>query len=137
MGAYCVTQYLILFTLLAWMLHLSAEDLAGGGLLAGCLLVAHIAEGHWVSAVLPRPVPFHRIQGGGLQVAHLFPLGLGALNASAFGGAYGALHSFAPRALVPAMAAAFSLVLFAYRAALPRAARFVTGRREKLVEVLG
>jgi hypothetical protein len=137
MAAYSVTQYAILFALLTWTMHPSVGQLVGGGLLAGCLLVTHVAEGHWVSAVLPRALPFHRIQAGGLQVAHLFPLILGAANATAFGGAYGALYAFAPRALVPAMALAFAGVLTLYGAALPRAARFVTGRREKLVEVLG
>jgi hypothetical protein len=137
MAAYSLTQYAILFALLSWTMHPGASDLVGGGLLAGCLLVTHLGEGHWISAILPRAVPFHRIQAGGLQVAHLFPLVLGAANATAFGGAYGALHSWAPRALVPTMAAAFALVLLAYAAALPRAARFVTRQREKLVEVLG
>jgi hypothetical protein len=137
MGLYCSVQYFILFALLGWMLRPSFHELLGSGLLAGCLLVAHIAEGHWVSAFLPRPVPFHRIQGGGLQAAHLFPLGLGALNATAFGGAYGALLSWAPTLLLPVMFATLSLVLLAYRAALPSAARFVTRQREKLVEVLG
>jgi hypothetical protein len=137
MATYCAAQYVILFLLLGWMMHPSMGEILASGLLAACLLVAHIAQGHWISAILPRPVPFHRIQGGGLQAAHLFPLILGGLNATAFGGAYGALLTWAPRALVPAMAAGLVLVLFAYRAALPRAASFVTSRRENLVEVLG
>jgi hypothetical protein len=137
MAAFCGVQYAVLFGLLEWMVHPSARELVGGVLLAGCLLVAHLAEGHWVSAAFPRPIPFHRIQGGGLQGAHLFPLGLGALNATAFGGAYGALLSWAPVALVPAMVVALGAVLLGYRALLPRAARYVTEKRERLVEVLG
>jgi hypothetical protein len=137
MAAYCTAQYAVLFVLLAWMVHPSVREIVGGSLLAGCLLVAHVAEGHWVSAAFPRPLPFHRMQGGGLQGAHLFPLGLGALNATAFGGAYGALLSWAPIVLVPAMLVAFAAVLLLYRALLPRAASYVTERRERLVEVLG
>ena len=137
MGVYCAVQYVVLFALLAWIIHPSAREIVGGGLLAGCLLVAHVAEGHWVSVAFPRPIPFHRMQGGGLQGANLFPLGLGALNATAFGGAYGALLSWAPVALVPAMMGVLALVLLGYRALLPRAARYVTERRERLVEVLG
>jgi hypothetical protein len=137
MVAYCSLQYAFLFALLGWMLQPSAREIVGGVLLAGCLLVAHVAEGHWVSAAFPRPIPFHRMQGGGLQGAHLFPLGLGAVNATAFGGAYGALLSWAPLALVPAMVGALAAVLLAYRALLPMAARYVTERRERLVEVLG
>ena len=40
-------------------------------------------------------------------------------------------------ALVPAMVGALVVVLLAYRAVLPMAARYVTERRERLVEVLG
>ncbi len=137
LAAYSAVQYAALLALLTFMVHPGATVIVGSALLGGCLVVAHVAQGHWVSVIFPRPLPFHRVQGGGLQGANLFPLGLGLLNAAVFGGAYGLVTRLAPRATVPAAAVLFALTLAGYAWLLPRAARFVERRQERLVEMLG
>ncbi len=137
LAAYGALQYALLFALFAVLVRPSAADLTSGALLGGSLLTAHVAEGHWLSALYPRPLSFQRFQGSGLSGVQLLTLGLGMLNGAVFGGIYAAVVATRPSAVVPAMGAVLVFVLVAYRALLPRAARFVSDRREKLVDVLG
>jgi hypothetical protein len=137
LAAYCAMQYGLLFFLMGLLMHIHTNHLVGGVLMGACLIGVQTAEGHFVSVVFPRPLSFSRLQPGGLEGANLIPLGLGLLNGTVCGGTYSMLLAFAPRALVPGMLLLLLFTLLAYAVSLKRAERFVTARRETLVQILG
>jgi hypothetical protein len=134
--AYSVLQNVFLLALLGFILRPSAREIVSAALLAATLAVAHSLEGHWISAIFPRPLAMHRMNSTGLSGANLLPLGAGIINGSVFGGIYALASWLAPGARIMVLAALLLLVLAAYRLLLPRAARFVESRRETVVEVL-
>jgi hypothetical protein len=79
----------------------------------------------------------HRMNSAGLSGANLLPLGVGMVNGAVFGALYALVSWQAPTARVAVLASLLVVLALAYRALLPRAARFVDGHREKLVELLG
>ena len=135
--AYSAVQFVLLFLMLVALVHPSWRDTCAAALLAACLSLAHVLEGHWLSAIYPRLLAMHRINSTGISGANLLPLGVGMANGAVFGGLYGLLTWLEPAARVPFLAALLVAVIAVYRLLLPRAAEFVNGRREKVVEVLG
>jgi len=135
--AYSALQNLFLLLLLGFVLRPDPRDALAAALLAGCLAVAHVLEGHWISAMYPRPLAMHRMNASGLSGANLLPLGVGMVNGALFGGIYALASWWKPEARVNVLLALLLVVVAVYRLALPRASGFVTSRRENVVEVLG
>jgi hypothetical protein len=135
--AYSAAQNALLLVLVAAVVRPSVSDTVSAGLLAACLALAHSLEGHWVSAVYPRPLAMHRMNSTGLSGANLLPLGVGMVNGAILAGLYALLSWRAPTLRVPVLALLLGALVVAYRALLPRASRFVERHREKLIEVLG
>jgi len=135
--AYVTAQNALLLVLLIPLVRPSAGDAASVTLLAAALSLSLALEGHWISVMYPRPLARDRMNATGLSNANLLPLGLGMVNAAAFGGLYALVSWLAPGARIPLLAAVVVAFAAAYRALLPRAARFVEDHRERLVEVLG
>ena len=135
--AYALMQNLLLLGLLGYIVRPGLTDVLAGAFLGGCLAVAHALEGHWISAMYPRPMAMHRMNAGGLAGANLLPLGAGLVNGAVFGGLYALVSVLTPEVRVPVLGGAFLLLVVAYAVLLPRASSFVTSRRETLVEVLG
>jgi hypothetical protein len=135
--AYCAAQNALLFVLLGFLLRPGPREVVAGVLLAGCVAMAHVIEGHWISALYPRPLAMHRMNPSGLSGANLLPLGIGMANGAVFGGFYALVSWVRPDATALALLPALLLLVAAYREQLPRAAAFVEGHRERLVEVLG
>jgi hypothetical protein len=135
--AYAAAQNALLLVLIGSALRPGVAELAAAILLAACLAVAHVLEGHWISVLYPRPVTMHRMSSMGLSGANLLPLGVGMVNGAVFGALYALMSWQAPLARVVMLLAVLLLLAFTYRALLPRAARFVDDHRERLVERLG
>jgi hypothetical protein len=138
-AVYQAVQALLLLLLLSASVRRSPLHAAAGLCLAACVSVAMTGLGHWTSAWIPRPLPrdsFRNARQAPL-VAWVGTAG-SILALLLFGGLYALFAWRAPAALLPAMAAALGLTLFAYRRlVLPLAARYLDGRREVLVQALG
>jgi hypothetical protein len=133
---YAAIQNLALLTLLAVVLRPAPMEIVGAAFLAAALAAAHVTEGHFLSAAYPRQLSMRRMNAQGLSTANLLPLLVGMLNAAFFGSVYAASARLTqgPRALL--MGLVLLVLAGVYRVLLPRAASFVTKRREAVVEIL-
>lgn len=134
---YSLAQNALLLGLLAVVLRPSPADAVASALLACSLAVAHALEGHWVSAIYPRPLAMHRMNSTGLSGASLLPLAAGLVNGTLFGGVYAIASRLPTGGRLALLASLLVFMVALYRAMLPAAARFVDGSRERVVEVLG
>jgi len=138
-AVYQAVQALLLLLLLSASVRRSPLHAAAGLLLAACVSVAMTGLGHWTSAWIPRPLPRDSFRNA-RQAPLVGWVGTAGsiLAVVLFGGLYALCAWRAPAALLPAMAAALGLTLFAYgKLVLPLAAKYLDGRREVLVQALG
>jgi hypothetical protein len=135
--AYVAVQNAVLLALIVATVRPDARDTLAVMLLAASLAVAHVLEGHWISAMYPRPLAMHRMNSTGLSGANLLPLGVGMLNAAVFGGIYAVASWVSPAERVVVLFALLVTMVAVYRGLLSRAASFVESRRERVVEILG
>jgi hypothetical protein len=140
LAAYQGLQMLILLGLMLLLGDLlSFRSGAAAVCLAGCLFLVQVSVGHWTSAWLPRPMP-----RDSLKNSHHSPLviwiglGIGSTAASVFCGLYLVMAWLAPGWLLPLFILLLATAGWSYwRLVLPRAARYLEGRREALAQALG
>ena len=138
LGAYMAVQALILVVLLGFVSHPPPMELAAGLGLATCFFWVQAAVGHFTSVAMPRAMPRDSLKSGGMSLMLvLISLGTTLGSTLVFGGAYVLCAWFMPAWLLPVMLGLAGLCGLGYWLLLPVAARFLSEKREKLVEVLG
>lgn len=138
LGAYLAVQGLILLLLLGLVSHPPPLELAAGLCLAACFFFVQAAVGHFTSVAMPRSMPRDSLKSGGMSLALvLISLGTTLGCSLVFGGTYMLCVWLAPAWLPVVMLGLAGLCGLGYRLVLPLAARFLSEKREKLVEVLG
>ena len=138
LGAYMAVQGLILLVLLGFVSHPPPLELAAGLSLAACFFFVQGAIGHFTSVVMPRAMPRDSLKSGGVPLLMvLASLGTTLGCSLLFGGAYVLCAWLLPAWLLPVMLGLAGLCGLGYWLLLPLAARFLSEKREKLVEVLG
>ena len=135
--AYIAIQNAFLLALLVVIVRPRPEEMLSVTLLAASLAFAQLLEGHWISAMYPRPLAMHRMNSTGLSGANLLPLGVGMVNAAVFGGLYAVVSWQTPAERMTILFSLLLTMIAVYRTLLPRAARFVESRRETVVNLLG
>lgn len=134
-----LTQAGILVLLASFAFGLHPGALVASLALGCCFFILQTAVGHWTSAWLPRLVPRDKLKNNAMPMPVLFlSFGITGSASGFFGGAYALLAWLAPAFLAPGMLLlAGGCGALYWHLVLPAAARFVEGRREKLVEILG
>ncbi|MEO8874979.1 MAG: hypothetical protein ABI461_05280 [Polyangiaceae bacterium] len=138
LALYQAAQSVLLSLLLPFACHVTPNEIAAGLLMTACFFFVQSSVGRFTSVSMPRAVSRTQMRASSTPVTLvLLGLAISAGSSAVFGGAYGLMLHFEPRALVPVMGALALTTFFIHQSLTARTAIFAARNRDRLLAALG
>jgi hypothetical protein len=142
LAVYQGSQVLLLLGVFGSMHRLGPTQALAATCLSGCQLLLNVSVGHWSSIQFPRALPRNMFKNttntSSSPLLSVISLGATVIGAMVFGAAFVVSGRSAAAWQLPLMAILLGVMTLVYwRVVLPRAARGLDGRHERLVQFLG